>query len=69
MEQKVSVLNDSEYTGDEYAQLYKKVIEVLDKMYALLGSEKVGIKEFNFKGDKNMSENAYKQDRTYSADQ
>ena len=47
MEQKVSVLNDSEYTGDEYAQLYKKVIEVLDKMYALLGSEKVGIKEFN----------------------
>lgn len=36
----VSVLNDSEYTGDEYAQLYKKVIEVLDKMYALLGSEK-----------------------------
>ena len=55
------MLNDSEYTGDEYAQLYKKVIEVLDKMYALLGSEKVGIKEFNFKGDKNMSENAYKQ--------
>ena len=61
MEKKVSVLNDSEYTGDEYTQLYKKVIEVLDKMYALLGSEKVGIKEFNFKGDKNMSENAYKQ--------
>lgn len=47
MEKKVSDLGDNEYTGDEYAQLYKKVIEVLDKMYFLLGTQKVSMKEFN----------------------
>lgn len=34
-------------TGNEYDQLYKKVIELFDKIVALLGSEHITVKEFN----------------------
>lgn len=36
-----------EDTGNEYDQLYKKIIELFDEMVELLGGEKVGLKEFN----------------------
>ncbi len=36
-----------EDTGNEYDQLYKKIIELFDEMVELLGEEKVGLKEFN----------------------
>jgi len=47
LEEKILELNDSEYTGDEYRQIYGKSIDLLDKMYELLGSEKVSAKEFS----------------------
>lgn len=36
-----------EDTGAEYEQLYKKVIDFLDKIVELLGTEKIAIAEFN----------------------
>lgn len=36
-----------EDTGNEYDQLYKKIIELFDEMVELLGKERVGLKEFN----------------------
>ena len=39
--------SDMEDTGAEYEQLYKKVIDFLDKIVELLGTEKIAIAEFN----------------------
>lgn len=33
--------------GDEYRQIYKKIMELFDKIVHLLGSEKVSVKEYN----------------------
>ena len=43
---KISELGKLPETGTEYEQLYKKIIELLDKIYELLGSDKVAVSEF-----------------------
>ena len=44
---KINEYADMEDTGAEYEQLYKKVIDFLDKIVELLGTEKIAIAEFN----------------------
>lgn len=44
-EEQMSLLAKSH--GDEYRQIYKKIMELFDKIVHLLGSEKVSVKEYN----------------------
>ena len=44
---KINEYADMEDTGAEYEQLYKKVIDFLDKIVELLGTEKIAVAEFN----------------------
>lgn len=44
---KIKKFSELPETGPEYDQLYKKVIDFLDKLVSLLGSEKVSVSEFN----------------------
>ena len=43
---KIEELSQLEDTGNEYGQLYKKVMELFDKIVTLLGEERVSVKEF-----------------------
>lgn len=45
--QKIRELSMLEETGNEYEQLYAKVIELFDRIVELLGKERVSLKEFN----------------------
>lgn len=40
-------LSSIDVDSEEYGQIYKKIIELLDKIVELLGSEKVTLKEYN----------------------
>lgn len=44
-EEQMSLLAKSH--GDEYRQIYKKIMELFDKIVHLLGSEKISVKEYN----------------------
>lgn len=44
-EEQMSLLAKSH--GDEYRQIYKKIMDLFDKIVHLLGSEKVSVKEYN----------------------
>jgi ATP-dependent helicase/nuclease subunit B len=46
-QEKITQLSQLPVTGNEYDQLYAKVIDLLDKIVELLGEEKVTVKEFN----------------------
>lgn len=45
--ERIDVLSELPETGNEYDQLYKKVMELFDKIVELLGDETVSVKEFN----------------------
>lgn len=45
--QRIEELAEKPDTGNEYDQLYKKVMELFDKLVELLGGERVSLKEFN----------------------
>lgn len=45
--QHINAMADQDVAGEEYGQVYKKTIEVLDLIVKLLGSEKVTLKEYN----------------------
>lgn len=47
LQEKIDLWSKRPDTGNEYRQLYGKIIELLDKMAALLGTEVVGLREFN----------------------
>lgn len=53
---KLKKLSELPGTGNEYEQLYKKVIELFDKLVELLGEEVVSLKEFNKIIDSGFSE-------------
>lgn len=44
---KIAAFSERPEAGNEYDQLYKKVMELFDKLVALLGSECVTVREFN----------------------
>ncbi len=47
LEAKIETLSKHPDTGNEYEQLYKKIIELFDSMVELLGDECVSLREFN----------------------
>ena len=45
--EQIKALSECEPAGNEYEQLYAKVLELFDRIVELLGEEKVSLKEFN----------------------
>lgn len=45
--EQIKVLSECEPAGNEYEQLYAKVLELFDRIVELLGEENVSLKEFN----------------------
>ena len=45
--EQIKVLSECESAGNEYEQLYAKVLELFDRIVELLGEENVSLKEFN----------------------